>query len=201
MRKILLILVFLTQILFSYDFTEFNIVFGKYLEGKIFESIEEMKRLQVSKEVEVIKNEFLSNSLMILAKDEIVNFNYQNALNYLNEIYKIKQDQNVRNLILLLEFEMKFPTQDSPSFTKDISVDEEKKNLFDLIFYPEKYLKPKEEFEVVIHIVKSGELLTTIAEKYYKNPNKWRKIWKDNPHIKNPHRLFPGEKLYIYLPK
>lgn len=48
------------------------------------------------------------------------------------------------------------------------------------------------------HIVKSGETLSTIALKYYKDSSKWKDIYNANRNVlKNPDVITPGTKLVI----
>jgi hypothetical protein len=42
------------------------------------------------------------------------------------------------------------------------------------------------------YIVKRGDTLWLIANRYLKNPWEWKVLWRANPHIKNPNRLYPG---------
>lgn len=51
--------------------------------------------------------------------------------------------------------------------------------------YPQKY------------VVKEGDTIYEIAARYLSKPWQWRKIWRDNPHIKNPKRLYPGTVLKL----
>jgi nucleoid-associated protein YgaU len=50
----------------------------------------------------------------------------------------------------------------------------------------------------VVHIVESGETLSSIGHKYYGNPNSWRKIFEANgDSLKTPSDIKVGQKLTI----
>jgi LysM repeat protein len=49
------------------------------------------------------------------------------------------------------------------------------------------------------YTIKQGDTLWDISEEKMKDPFLWKKLWKANPHIKNPHLIFPGQKLNIPL--
>jgi hypothetical protein len=52
-----------------------------------------------------------------------------------------------------------------------------------------------------IHVVKSGESLSTIAMNYYSNIDAWTSIQEDNPAIENPNAIEEGTVLKIrYIP-
>jgi hypothetical protein len=42
------------------------------------------------------------------------------------------------------------------------------------------------------HVVVKGETLWELAQKYFSDPWFWPELWSWNPHITNPHWLFPG---------
>jgi hypothetical protein len=48
-----------------------------------------------------------------------------------------------------------------------------------------------------IHTVASGDTLWDISDAYLGTPWVWPSIWDDNPKVPNPHRIFPGDKLWI----
>ncbi|HAK88182.1 MAG TPA: hypothetical protein DHV16_06370 [Nitrospiraceae bacterium] len=47
------------------------------------------------------------------------------------------------------------------------------------------------------YTIKKGDTLWDISEEKMKDPFLWKKIWEANPHIKNPHLIFPDRKLNI----
>lgn len=48
-----------------------------------------------------------------------------------------------------------------------------------------------------VYIVKKGDTLWDISKKFLKNPYRWREIWASNKYIKNPHWIYPGDKLLM----
>ncbi len=48
-----------------------------------------------------------------------------------------------------------------------------------------------------IHTVVSGDTLWDISSAYLKTPWVWPSIWDENPEVANPHRIFPGDKIWI----
>jgi hypothetical protein len=48
-----------------------------------------------------------------------------------------------------------------------------------------------------IHTVVSGDTLWDISSAYLKTPWVWPSIWNENPEVANPHRIFPGDKIWI----
>lgn len=47
------------------------------------------------------------------------------------------------------------------------------------------------------YVVQHGDSLWGIASRYLKNPWEWKALWRANPHIKNPNRLYPGAILVL----
>lgn len=45
------------------------------------------------------------------------------------------------------------------------------------------------------YIVKKGDTLWKIAEKYTSDPWQWPNIWHQNPQVSNPHLIFPGDEI------
>lgn len=47
------------------------------------------------------------------------------------------------------------------------------------------------------YTVKAGDTLWGLAQRFLKNPWAWPEIWYDNPRVRNPHLIFPGDELLI----
>jgi LysM repeat protein len=48
-----------------------------------------------------------------------------------------------------------------------------------------------------IHTVASGDTLWEISDAYLGTPWVWPSLWKSNEDIQNPHRIYPGDKLFV----
>ncbi len=51
------------------------------------------------------------------------------------------------------------------------------------------------------YVVKKGDTLWAISNKFLNNPAYWPEIWDKNQKLANPHRIYPGDVLYIYTGK
>jgi len=49
------------------------------------------------------------------------------------------------------------------------------------------------------HVVVKGDTLWDISGKFLENPWQWPKLWANNPQIKNPHLIYPGNILYFSI--
>ncbi|HSW64293.1 MAG TPA: LysM peptidoglycan-binding domain-containing protein [Dissulfurispiraceae bacterium] len=47
------------------------------------------------------------------------------------------------------------------------------------------------------YTVKKGDTLWGISSEKFSNPYQWKRIWKANPFIRNPHWIYPGQKLVL----
>lgn len=50
-----------------------------------------------------------------------------------------------------------------------------------------------------IYEVQRGDTLWGISKKFIADPYYWPDLWANNPDIQNPHFIFPGDKLRIYV--
>ncbi len=48
------------------------------------------------------------------------------------------------------------------------------------------------------YVVKKGDTLWGISNKFLKNPAYWPEVWDKNQKVKNPHLIFPGDVLFIH---
>ena len=51
------------------------------------------------------------------------------------------------------------------------------------------------------YVVKKGDTLWAISNMFLHNPAYWPEIWDKNQKLANPHRIYPGDVLYIYTGK
>lgn len=50
---------------------------------------------------------------------------------------------------------------------------------------------------VNVYIIKKGDTLWDVSERFLNNPWLWPKLWEQNKYIENPDLIFPGEPLII----
>ncbi|MFB6371992.1 MAG: LysM peptidoglycan-binding domain-containing protein [Bradymonadaceae bacterium] len=47
------------------------------------------------------------------------------------------------------------------------------------------------------HEVRDGDTLYDLSGRYFGNSRQWPKLWSYNPHITNPHWIYPGDIIYL----
>jgi hypothetical protein len=50
------------------------------------------------------------------------------------------------------------------------------------------------------HVVRDGDTMSSICEQYFSDPMCWPRLWASNPHITNPHWIFPGDVVHVGSP-
>jgi LysM repeat protein len=56
---------------------------------------------------------------------------------------------------------------------------------------------PSQDGETQVYTIQRGDTLWDLSQKFLASPWYWPKIWSLNPHIENPHWIYPGNKLKV----
>lgn len=49
-----------------------------------------------------------------------------------------------------------------------------------------------------IYVIRKGDTLSWIAREVYGDPSRWRELWKKNPHLEDPNKIYPWDHLVVY---
>jgi hypothetical protein len=55
-----------------------------------------------------------------------------------------------------------------------------------------------EQEEPTIYIIKRGDTLWGLSERFIKDPHYWPNMWSKNDEITNPHVIYPGQKVKVF---
>lgn len=69
--------------------------------------------------------------------------------------------------------------------------------LLALLMMPSLALAASQE-EPTIYVIKQGDTLWGLSERFIKDPNYWPNMWSKNSQVTNPHFIYPGQKLRIF---
>lgn len=56
----------------------------------------------------------------------------------------------------------------------------------------------QEQEEPTIYVIKQGDTLWGLSERFIKDPNYWPSMWSKNSQITNPHVIYPGQKVRVF---
>lgn len=48
------------------------------------------------------------------------------------------------------------------------------------------------------YIVKEGDTLWDISQRFYSDPFLWPRLWQQNQYVTNPHLIYPGDRIRLY---
>lgn len=60
------------------------------------------------------------------------------------------------------------------------------------------YAAENEAGNPTIYVIKQGDTLWGLSERFLKDPYYWPKMWAKNSQITNPHFIYPGQKVRIF---
>lgn len=52
--------------------------------------------------------------------------------------------------------------------------------------------------EPAIYVIKKGDTLWGLSDRFIKDPNYWPNMWSKNSQVTNPHFIYPGQKVRIF---
>jgi len=52
--------------------------------------------------------------------------------------------------------------------------------------------------EPTIYVIKQGDTLWGLSERFIKDPSYWPNMWSNNGQITNPHFIYPGQKVRVF---
>ncbi|MGD0586122.1 MAG: LysM peptidoglycan-binding domain-containing protein, partial [Oryzomonas sp.] len=64
------------------------------------------------------------------------------------------------------------------------------------LFVPGLALAADEEH--TIYVIKKGDTLWGLSERFIKDPRYWPNMWSKNSQITNPHLIYPGQKVRVF---
>lgn len=56
----------------------------------------------------------------------------------------------------------------------------------------------EEQNEPTIYVIKQGDTLWGLSERFIKDPKYWPDMWSKNSQVTNPHFIYPGQKVRVF---
>lgn len=56
----------------------------------------------------------------------------------------------------------------------------------------------EEQNKPTIYVIKQGDTLWGLSERFIKDPNYWPNMWSKNSQVTNPHFIYPGQKVRVF---
>ena len=143
--------------------------------------------------------EILGHCLVIKAKEAVSGGDQAAARDAAAKAAEIfPRNPDLKLISLLAELDENAPTPEVPVSTSVLNTSADMAALLDCFFGDGECAKGG---RYAVHIVRKGETMADIAQKYYGDLKLWEKIWQANPQLSNPHRLEKGMRLLIPLEK
>lgn len=60
------------------------------------------------------------------------------------------------------------------------------------------YAQAAEQERPAIYVIKQGDTLWGLSERFISDPNYWPKMWSKNSQVTNPHFIYPGQKVRVF---
>jgi len=126
------------------------------------------------------------------AVEEMVNSKFQDVLSRAEE-----QNQEISSNISAQLAKLK--AQQQASYNKLLDMEKQLKKKVTSMIKPQlKKRRKKAQVQMILYTVKKNDTLWGISKKYLKNPYNWVGLYQTNgKKIKNPDKIFPGQKIFI----
>lgn len=60
------------------------------------------------------------------------------------------------------------------------------------------YLPAADQEQPTIYVIKQGDTLWGLSERFIKDPYYWPNMWANNSQVTNPHFIYPGQKVRVF---